>query len=101
MFVDDAADIMWQAAHDPKLFGETFFAAHADHHSVKEVAESIIDVFGKSRIEYVPWPDFRKRIEIEKVLFSSAKLHYITGWRPKYSLREGLELTKKRMEEKK
>lgn len=98
LFADDAADIMWQAAHTPKLFGETYFAAHRDHHTLKEAAETIVAVFGKGSIEYVPWTDFRKRIEIERVLFSSAKLHYITGWQPKYSLREGLELTRKRME---
>jgi len=98
MFVDDAAEIMWQAAHSPKLFGETYFAVHSDHHSVREVAQTIIDVFGKGRIELKPWPDFRKRIEIERVLFSGARLHYHTGWRQQYSLQEGLRLTKERME---
>lgn len=99
MFVDDAADILWLAAHEPGLVGETFFAAHQDHHSVKEIAESIVKTFGQGKIEQVPWPDLRKRIEIEKVMISSARLHYLTGWKPKYGLREGLELTKKRMEE--
>ena len=99
MFVDDAAEIMWLAAHNPKLIGETYFAVHRDHHTVREVAEAIVKVFGKGRIDIKPWPDFRKRIEIERVLFSGAKLHYLTNWQPKYSLPEGLKLTKKRMAE--
>jgi len=98
MFVDDATDIMWQAASEPKLIGETFFAVHHDHHTVHEVAEAIVDVFGRGQIELKPWPDFRKRIEIERVLFSGAKLHDHTNWRPKHSLSEGLKLTKQRME---
>lgn len=99
MFVDDATEIMWLSAHNPKLVGETYFAVHHDHHTVREVAEAIVKVFGKGQIDMKPWPDFRKRIEIERVLFSGAKLHYHTGWRPQYSLREGLQLTKQRMEE--
>ena len=96
MFVDDATDIMWQAAFRPELIGEVFFATHYDHHSVKGIAESIIAVFGKGKIEFIPWPDIRKRIEIEKVMISSARLHYLTGWKPRYSLKEGLTLTKER-----
>lgn len=96
MFVDDATDIMWQSAFRPELIGEVYFATHYEHHSVREIAEAIVEVFGKSAIELVPWPDIRKRIEIEKVLFSSARLYGLTGWKPRYSLREGLTLTKER-----
>ncbi|MDP2933439.1 MAG: NAD-dependent epimerase/dehydratase family protein [bacterium] len=99
MFSDDAADVLWLAANTPALVGETFFAAHYDHHTVKEIAEEIIKIFGSGRIEYIPWPDLRKRIEIEKVLISSARLHYLTGWKPKASLAQGLELTRKRLAE--
>lgn len=97
MFVDDATDIMWHAAHEPKLIGDSFFAVHHDHHSVKEIAEAIVDVFGTGSIDFIPWPDIRKRIEIEKVMFSSARLHYLTDWRPKHTLREGLQKTKEVM----
>lgn len=97
MFVNDATDIMWHAAHKPELIGDSYFAAHHDHHSVKEIAEAIVDVFGTGSIEFIPWPDIRKRIEIEKVMISSARLHYLTDWRPKHTLREGLAKTKKVM----
>ena len=98
MFADDATEIMWLAAHEQKLAGETYFAAHQDHHTVKEIAETIVDIFGSGAMEYTPWPDVRKRIEIEHVIISSARLHYVTGWKPNFSLKEGLRLTKQRME---
>ncbi len=97
LFVDDASEIMWQAAENPRLIGEAYFAVHTDHHSVREVAEAIVSAFGQGSINYLPWPDVRKRIEIEKVMFSGARLHYHTGWRPKYTLLEGLAETRKRM----
>ncbi|MAF13914.1 MAG: hypothetical protein CMI53_03405 [Parcubacteria group bacterium] len=97
MFVDDATEILWQAAHSSKLFGESYFATHTDHHSVKEIAEAIAETFGQIKVEFEPWPDLRKRIEIEKVLFSSDKLRGLIDWQPKYSLAEGLKLTKERI----
>jgi UDP-glucose 4-epimerase len=97
MFVDDATDILWRAANDPRLIGEMYFATHQDHRSVKEIAEVIVKVFNKSKLEMVPWPDIRKRIELEKVFISAARLHHLIGWKPRYSLEEGLQLTKERM----
>lgn len=97
MFAQDACDVLWLAAHEPKLVGETLFAVHQQHHTVKEVAEAIVKVFG-GKVEFVPWPDFRKRIEIEKVVISGARLRKLTGWEAKVSLPEGLLLTKDIME---
>lgn len=97
MFVDDAIDAMLTAVSKPELFGEAYFATHPDHYTVREMAEVIVEVFGRGKIKYIPWSDMRKRIEVEKVLFSSARFSSLTGWRPKYSLEEGLKLTKERM----
>ena len=93
MYAEDACDVLWLASNTPKLYGETYFAAHQDHHSVKEIAETIAEVFN-GKINFIPWPEIRKRIDVDKVLISSAKLHYLTGWKPKYNLKEGLKLTK-------
>ena len=101
MFVDDATDIMWNSVFHPSLIGESYFAVHHHHHTVKEIAEAIVKTFGTGRIEYIQWPDVRKRIEIEKVFISSARLHYATDWRPKHDLEQGLALTKERMQQDK
>ncbi len=97
MFVDDAIEAMWSAIDNPRLYGETFFATHHEHHSIKDVAEAIVEVFGRGKVEYISWPDFKKRIEVGHVLLSSARFHYLTNWRPKYSLKDGLRLTRLRM----
>ena len=97
MFVDDATDIMVRSTEIPELFGETYFAAHTDHHSVKEIADAVVSAFGTGVVKSIPWPDVRKRIEIEKVLISSARIQGLTGWKAKYDLYEGLKLTKERM----
>lgn len=100
MYVDDATEILYQAACDSRLIGETYFAAHEEHLSVLEIAQTIIAVLGRGILTHVEWPDERRRIEIEKVTISSARLHAITGWRPHYSFKEGLIKTKAILEGK-
>lgn len=99
MYVKDACDILWQVAHEPKLIGDSYFAAHSEHYSIKDIAGAIVDIFG-GKLEFIPWPDVRKRIEIDNVKISSERLYGLTGWKPEYSLIEGLKKTKEIMEKK-
>jgi len=98
LFVEDAADILYRAAHDDRLIGETFFAVHHQHLSVLEIAEQIVAVFGRGKITHIDWPEERRRIEIDKVQISSARLSKITGWQPEFSFEQGLQKTKTVME---
>lgn len=97
MFVDDATEIMWRAAHDQRLIGGVYFAAHNEHHSVRDIAFAIVKVFNGQDPEFIPWPDMRKLIEVDNVNISSVRLYLLTGWQPKFSLTEGLKITKQRM----
>ena len=94
MFVDDATEILWQAAHEPRLIGDTFFATSPEHLSVSKIAETIVTVFQCGKVVHVEWPEDRRRIEIEHVKFSSARLKAITGWQAKYDFMSGLQQTK-------
>ena len=94
MFVDDAAEIMVRASREARLIGETYFAAHDEHLSVLEIANMVVSILGRGAVTHVEWPDERRRIEIDQVKISSARLREITGWRPHYSFREGLLRTR-------
>lgn len=98
MHVEDASDILYVAAQEPRLGGEAHFATHEEHFSVGEIARRILEVFGRGKITHIDWPDERRRIEIEQVRISSAKLRAVTGWQPRYSLDEGLRRTLEVME---
>ena len=100
MYIKDAVDLLYKAAVNERLFGSIYFAVHREHYSVKKIAQEIAAVFNgeKGKIVYKDWPRLRKRIEIDKVIISGAKLFYEMKWEPKYSLREGLKETKKIME---
>jgi UDP-glucose 4-epimerase len=95
MFVDDAADILFRCATDSRLFGGLYFATHHEHLTVSQIAHKIVATFERGQVVTVDWPEERRRIEIDSVRFSSAKLRELTGWEPRYSFEEGLARTKK------
>jgi len=94
MYVDDATDILWRAAHEPRLIGETYLATATRHLTVREIAETIVSVFQRGEVMYVEWPDERRRIEIGHVKLSSAKLRDLTNWEPRHDFMSGLQQTK-------
>ncbi|MBA4385641.1 MAG: hypothetical protein C0410_12960 [Anaerolinea sp.] len=94
LYVDDATDILWRAAQEPRLIGETYFATSDQHLIVREIAQTIVTVFQRGRITHVEWPDERRRVEVEHVKFSSARIQAITGWRAQYDFVSGLQRTK-------
>lgn len=100
MYVEDATEAIWRAAHEPRLIGETFFATSDEHLSVAEIARRIVQVFGRGRVQHVEWPEERRRMEVEGVRFSSARLRALTGWKPEYDFDAGLQRVKLTLERK-
>lgn len=98
MYAEDAAEIMWRAAQEPKLHGETYFATGHEHLSVFNIANAIVKVFQCGSVNHIEWPEERLRIEIENVRFSSERLRNITGWQPRFDFTSGLQKTKTIME---
>lgn len=94
MYVDDAVDILWRAAFEPRLVGESWFATSDQHLTVREIAEKTVEVFQSGRVIHTDWPDERKRIEIDRVLFSAERLRAIVDWTPHIDLETGLRRIK-------
>lgn len=95
LFVEDAADVLFCSAGNERLYGEILFAGHdKDHLSVLEVAEQIVNVFGRGQVVNVAWPEMRRRIEVQHAIISSRRLWELSGWQPRYSFAEGVARTK-------
>lgn len=94
LYVEDAAEIMWRAVQDSRLFGEAYFATGDQHLSVREIAESIVSTFERGCVDHIPWPEERLRIEVERVQFSSARLRSLVPWQPRFDLESGLKKTR-------
>ena len=100
LYVKDAADILYQAAQNEQLIGETYFAVHDEHLSVLAIAQQIVSVLGRGFVTHVEWPEERRRIEIDRVQISAARLRAITGWRPRYTFVQGLTETKEILQQR-
>jgi UDP-glucose 4-epimerase len=100
MYVGDAVAAITLAVKKLDSPGKPHFVTSNENLSVREIAESIVAEFPASRIEYVPWPEHRKNIEIEDVRFSSARFRSLTGWSSKVSFVEGLKKTRSTMEDR-
>lgn len=94
LYAEDAADVLLIAATQPNLFGQLLFATSNQHLSVSAIASGIVDVFQRGSVEHIEWPDERRRIEVDHVEFSSARLQALTGWRPRHDLVSGLQRTR-------
>lgn len=90
LYVEDAAEALWIAARTPGLFGEAWFAAHDEHLSVAEIAAAIVKKTGTGSVVHIPWPDDRRRIEVDAVRISSDRFRQISGWVPRHSFLQGL-----------
>ncbi len=94
LYVEDATEILWRAASEPRLVGESWFATGDQHLSVAEIAAKIVQAFQRGAVTHIDWPEERKRIEIDHVRFSSERLRAIVDWHPRFDLETGLQRTR-------
>jgi CDP-glucose 4,6-dehydratase len=80
-----------QAMDDPALFGEAFNFGMDDPHSVLEVAQLVISLSDHPELE--PIVQNRELREIHDQYLCSDKARRLLGWRPQYTLEQGLEQT--------
>lgn len=93
LYVEDAVQVMWLAAQEPRLHGGSYFATGDQHLSVAEIADLVVKTIGRGKVTHIEWPDERKRIEIDNVCFSSARLRAILDWSIEHDLASGLART--------
>ncbi|NTW34498.1 MAG: NAD-dependent epimerase/dehydratase family protein, partial [Bacteroidetes bacterium] len=56
----------------------------------KDMVETIVDVVGKGKVKYVPWPKDYEKIETGDIKTDISKIQLLTNWKPAYSLKEGI-----------
>jgi nucleoside-diphosphate-sugar epimerase len=89
-YVDDTVHAHLLAAITPDAAGESFNVGSGRPVSLQEIARELVDIAGKGSIEYVPFPDDARRIEIGDYVADISKAERVLDWRPHVSLRDGL-----------
>jgi UDP-glucose 4-epimerase len=91
VYIDDTVRAILLAGVVPAAAGHSINVGSGQPVSLKEIATLLIEIAGKGNIEYVPFPEDAKRIEIGDYVADISKITEMLDWRPQISLREGLE----------
>jgi UDP-glucose 4-epimerase len=93
VYVDDAADAFLRAGFSDACNGQAFNVGGLEPVSHRDLTSLLLATAGTGRVEYIPWPDEKKAIDIGSFYADSTKLRRATGWAPTVSLRDGLAQT--------
>lgn len=89
--VGDVVDAFLRAGVNEAAVGEAFNLGHAEPVTVREFAETLVEVAGSGSLAERPFPADRAGIDIGSVFANYRKIRGLLGWEPRVGLREGLE----------
>jgi nucleoside-diphosphate-sugar epimerase len=91
IYATDVADAFLAVGLAATPPGDLFNCGAGRSTRFRDMAETIVRVVGKGRIEFVPWPPDYERVETGDMTVDIGKLRDATGWAPSISLDEGIE----------
>lgn len=92
-FISDVVEGFLLAGKTPAAIGKVMNLGGQQSYSLFEVANLLKNLNPKMRIEKVPFPEERKRIDIGSFQADWSLAREILGWHPKVSLERGLAIT--------
>ena len=90
LYVDDAAEAFLYAGLTPATEGLALNIGASQQVALAALAEAIIAANGGGKYEIREFPPERKRIDVGDFLIDDTRFRALTGWRPRFSLTEGL-----------
>jgi UDP-glucose 4-epimerase len=94
-YVDDAVDALLLAGADPAADGQVFNLGSDETINLRDLAALLVEINGGGRYEIVPFPADRKPIDIGDYYGDYRLIQGRLGWRPRVTLRDGLQRTLK------
>jgi UDP-glucose 4-epimerase len=88
--VEDVVDAFLRAGVSDAAVGEAFNLGHPEALTIREFAETLVEVAGSGSLTERPFPPDRADIDIGSVFTNYGKIHGVLGWEPRVGLREGL-----------
>ncbi|MCG6533544.1 MAG: NAD-dependent 4,6-dehydratase LegB [Syntrophales bacterium LBB04] len=93
-YVKDTVDGFIAIAETPTTIGEEINIASQKEISIGQLAREIIDQINPAAKIITEDTRIRpKKSEVERLLGSNEKIHRLTGWQPKYTLKQGIRET--------
>jgi UDP-glucose 4-epimerase len=93
VYVDDVATAFLLAGSLAAADGEVFNVGSGIPTSFRQMAEEVVRVVGRGRIEFVPWPADYTNIETGDYVTDITRIKRLLGWTPRVSLADGIAET--------
>jgi UDP-glucose 4-epimerase len=88
--VEDVVDAFLRAGVSEAAVGEAFNLGHPEPLTIREFAETLVEVAGSGSLTERPFPPERAGIDIGSVFANYGKIRGLLGWEPHVGLRDGL-----------
>jgi UDP-glucose 4-epimerase len=89
--VEDVVDAFLLAGDRQAAIGEAFNLGHPEPLTIRQFAETLVEVAGSGSLSERPFPPDRAGIDIGSVFTNYGKIHALLGWEPRVGLQEGLK----------
>jgi UDP-glucose 4-epimerase len=93
VYVDDVADAFLRAGASDAVNGDVFNVGGREPIAHRELVAMLLAESGRGSVQFVEWPDDKRRIDIGSFYSDSSKFQGVTGWEPAVGLREGFRRT--------
>lgn len=88
--VEDVVDAFLRAGVHEAAVGEAFNLGHPEPLTIRQLAETLVEVAGSGSLTERAFPEDRAGIDIGSVFTNYGKIRGLLGWEPRVGIREGL-----------
>jgi UDP-glucose 4-epimerase len=92
-YVDDAVEAFLLAATHPRAVGGVFNLGGVGQVSLRELAETLVEVAGRGSYRVKQFPADRKKIDIGDYYSDCRLIESVLGWQPRTSIKQALVKT--------
>jgi nucleoside-diphosphate-sugar epimerase len=93
IFVDDLADAFILASVEENIKSEIFNIGCGKGTSFRDMVQLVVEVVGKGKIKYQPWPQDYLNVETGDYVTNISKITKMLNWIPNTDLKKGIEET--------
>ena len=93
IFVEDVVDAIIKSMISSNNKGKTMLVTSDDVISVREIAELMVKISGKGSVQFIRWPEHKRKLEVGNQIFDNSQAKKLLNWKPSTSLEDGLTAT--------